>query len=269
MSTQPEKINAFFQRLTRERLQNGESFVAVLEVCGFNDWLIRMVYDYRCTKVILIQPDERKRQKTDRCDAAALSELLWGNRRCLLDGKPVRGLRQIDVASSTDQENRRLITLRRDAGVTEYVGHASEVYARLPSDLYAELESYKGKAYLWARYPAELIAANKAKGWPVHRQKDEFTPHRLYLWVIQIMGNYQRETGNTLRSHDFRRAAFTRAAEVGIHPKLAGAAFDVTAETMLRYYTVTEKKKTSDDVLGSLADKLMPKPTNGNVKRAD
>ncbi len=27
---QPEKINAFFQRLTRERRQNGESFVAVL-----------------------------------------------------------------------------------------------------------------------------------------------------------------------------------------------------------------------------------------------
>ena len=32
VSTQPEKINAFFQRLTRDRLQDGESFVAVLEV---------------------------------------------------------------------------------------------------------------------------------------------------------------------------------------------------------------------------------------------
>ena len=32
VSTQPEKINAFFQRLTRERLQSGDSFVAVLEV---------------------------------------------------------------------------------------------------------------------------------------------------------------------------------------------------------------------------------------------
>ena len=59
VSTQPEKINAFFQRLTRDRLQNGESFVAVLEVCGFNDWLIRMLYDYRCTRVILIQSDEQ------------------------------------------------------------------------------------------------------------------------------------------------------------------------------------------------------------------
>jgi hypothetical protein len=72
------------------------------------------------------------------------------------------------------------------------------------------------------------------------------------------MGNYHRETGRTLRSHDFRRAAFTRAAEQDIHPKRA-AAFDVTAETMLRYYTAAERKKTSDEVLDQLADKLLPK----------
>jgi hypothetical protein len=45
VSTQPEKINAFFQQLTRERLHHGEPFVAVLEVCGFNDGLIRMLQD--------------------------------------------------------------------------------------------------------------------------------------------------------------------------------------------------------------------------------
>src|SRR5262249_25492666 len=100
VSTQPEKINAFFQQLTPERLHKEEPFVAVLEVCGFNDWLIRMLNDYRCHKVILIQPDERKKHKTDRRDAAALSELLWVNRDRLLHGKPVRGLRQIDMASS-------------------------------------------------------------------------------------------------------------------------------------------------------------------------
>jgi transposase len=115
VSTQPEKINAFFQQLTRERLRDGESFVAVLEVCGFNDWLIAMLHDYRCHKVILIQPDERKKRKTDRRDAAALSELLWVNRGRLLHGKPVRGLRQVDIANNMDQENRRLTTLRKDA----------------------------------------------------------------------------------------------------------------------------------------------------------
>jgi len=115
VSTKPEKINEFFQKLTRQRLQNGEQFVAVLEVCGFNDWLIRMLNDYRCQKVILIQPEERKNQKTDRRDAAALSELLWVNRNRLLQGKPVRGLRQVDISSTADRENRRLTTLRKDA----------------------------------------------------------------------------------------------------------------------------------------------------------
>jgi transposase len=116
VSTQPAKINAFFQQLTRRRLTDGESFTAVLEVCGFNEWLIRMLKDYRCHKVILIQPEERKKRKTDRRDAAALSELLWVNRARLLQGKPVRGLRQVDISSTTDQENRRLTTLRKSAG---------------------------------------------------------------------------------------------------------------------------------------------------------
>lgn len=116
VSTEPEKVNAFFEQLTRERLRSGETFVAVLEVCGFNDWLIAMLRDYRCHKVILIQPEERQRQKTDRRDAAALSELLWVNRQRLLAGKPVRGLRQVDISSTIDQENRRLTTLRKDAG---------------------------------------------------------------------------------------------------------------------------------------------------------
>jgi transposase len=116
VSTEPERINAFFRQLTRERLRNGESFVAVLEVCGFNDWLIRMLQDYHCHQVILIQPDDRKQCKTDRRDAAGLSELLWANRARLLHGKPVRGLRQVDIASSFDQENRRLTTLRKEAG---------------------------------------------------------------------------------------------------------------------------------------------------------
>jgi len=114
VSTEPKKIDAFFQELTR--LRKEEPFVAVLEVCGFNDWLIRMLRDYRCHKVILIQPDDRKKRKTDRRDAAGLSELLWVNRDRLLHGKPVRGLRQVDIASTTDQENRRLTTLRKEAG---------------------------------------------------------------------------------------------------------------------------------------------------------
>src|SRR4029078_3288436 len=109
-SAHPEKIQAFFQQLTRERLQTGDEFIAVLEVCGFNEWLIRLLQDYRCQRVILIQPDDRKKRKTDRRDAAALSEVLWVNRARLLAGKPVRGLRQVEIAGSADHPNRRLTT---------------------------------------------------------------------------------------------------------------------------------------------------------------
>ena len=59
VSTQPEKLHAFFQQLTRERLGQGESFVAVLEVCGFNGWPMRMLREYRCQEVIQIQPEDR------------------------------------------------------------------------------------------------------------------------------------------------------------------------------------------------------------------
>jgi hypothetical protein len=38
------------------------------------------------------------------------------NRDRLLQGKPVRGLRQVDLAQRTDQGNRRLTTLREEAG---------------------------------------------------------------------------------------------------------------------------------------------------------
>jgi transposase len=116
VSTKPDKINAFFDRLTRDRARTDESFVAVLEVCGFNDWLIEMLRNYHCEKVILIQPQEQKKRKTDRRDAAALSELLWVNRTRLLQGKPVRGLRQVNIPTKTDSEDRRLTLLREQAG---------------------------------------------------------------------------------------------------------------------------------------------------------
>lgn len=101
--------------MKREFLQDGDAFLAVVEVCGFNDWLLQALEDHQCQKVILIQPEERKRQKTDRRDAAALSELLWVNRDRLLAGKPVHGLRQVQLPSAADQQSRRLTTLRKEA----------------------------------------------------------------------------------------------------------------------------------------------------------
>jgi integrase len=179
----------------------------------------------------------------------------WQMPRLFFSVKAVTGCRLEDACSlrSSQLQDGRLVFA---ADITK---NRSERYAILPADLYAALDAYKGKAFLWERYPAELIAANQAKGYPTHRQRAEFTPQRLYLWVLQLMGYYHKGTGHGLRTHDFRRAAFTRAAEKDIHPKRAAVAFDVTPETMLRYYTATEKKKTADDVLSGLAEDLLPK----------
>jgi hypothetical protein len=62
------------------------------------------------------------------------------------------------------------------------------------------------------------------------------------------MRDYQKQTGKDLSSHDIGKAAFTRAA----------VAFDVTPETMLKYYTATEKKRTADGVRSDLQAALMP-----------
>jgi integrase len=135
----------------------------------------------------------------------------------------------------------------------------SERYAVLPEDVFEELDAYKGRTWLWERYPPELKDAIRRKGNPCHRLKPEFDARRLYLWIVALMQDYQKLTGRDLSSHDFRKAAFTRAAEEDVHPKRAAVAFDVTPETMMRYYTATEKKQTADEVLGSLAGKLLPK----------
>lgn len=42
VSTQSEKIRALFQQLTGKLIPEGEGFLAVLEVGGVNDWLIRL-----------------------------------------------------------------------------------------------------------------------------------------------------------------------------------------------------------------------------------
>ena len=54
MSTQPEKVEEFFKQLKREFLRDVASFLAVVEVCGFNDRLFQVLEDHRCQKVISV-----------------------------------------------------------------------------------------------------------------------------------------------------------------------------------------------------------------------
>ena len=93
-----------------------EGFIAILEVCGFNDWLLKLLTEYECRETILIQPEKRSKKKTDRRDAYALGELLWVNRQRLLAGKKVQGIRRIQLPTDREAEDRQLTAVRQRMG---------------------------------------------------------------------------------------------------------------------------------------------------------
>jgi transposase len=117
VSTEWKRVREFFDRLREEAREDG-GFAAILEVCGFNDWLLEMLAEYGCREIVLIQPDKASRCKTDRRDASKLSELLWVNRRRLLAGLKVKGVRRVLPPSAEDAEARQLTALRKRLGQT-------------------------------------------------------------------------------------------------------------------------------------------------------
>jgi transposase len=114
VSTQPDKVRAFLEDVRRESGEEG--FMAVVEVCGFNDWLLGLLPEFGCREIVLIHPDKRSRRKTDRRDASKLSELLWLNAQRLRSGQKPQGLRRVVPPSTDDQENRQLTSLRKRIG---------------------------------------------------------------------------------------------------------------------------------------------------------
>ena len=112
VSTQWDKVREFFADI-RRRSSRGGGFMAILEVCGFNDWLIKMLNEYDCKDIVLVHPTKRATKKTDYRDANALGELLWVNRQRLKDGKPVQNLKRVILPSPTDAENRQLTSVRQ------------------------------------------------------------------------------------------------------------------------------------------------------------
>ena len=115
VSTEWGRVRAFFEGM-RVDAEAWGGFVAIVEVCGFNDWLLAMLEEYECREIVVIQPENRSKRKTDRRDADQLSQTLWVNRERLLSGKPVQGLRRVLPASPETAENRQLTSLRRRTG---------------------------------------------------------------------------------------------------------------------------------------------------------
>jgi transposase len=115
VSTEWARVRAFFEELRRHAEPEG-GFVAIVEVCGFNDWLLKMLAEYGCCQTVLIQPEKRSRQKTDRRDAHQLGGLLWVNRTRLLAGQSVEGVRRVQPPTERDAEDRQITELRKRMG---------------------------------------------------------------------------------------------------------------------------------------------------------
>jgi len=109
VSTRWPKLAEFRKQLRAA----GEQYVAVVEVCGFQDWLVGWLEeDPRCQQVLVVQPLGRSAAKTDRRDAHCLSELLWVNRERLLRGERVQGVRTVHRATEEQQVDRQLTQMR-------------------------------------------------------------------------------------------------------------------------------------------------------------
>jgi len=111
VSTQWEKVRAFFADLADKARPDG-GFLAILEVCGMNDWLLKMLDEYGCREIVVIQPTERAQQKTDRRDAGELAHLLWIHRQQFLDGRHPLGLRRVQPPTPQEAADRQLSMLR-------------------------------------------------------------------------------------------------------------------------------------------------------------
>jgi transposase len=115
VSTDWQKVREFFVRLAAQTASDG-GYVTIVEVCGFNDWLLKLLAgEPSCRRTLLVQAEQRAPHKTDRRDANRLCEILWINRERLLAGKKVQQLRVIAPPSEADAQARQLTALWRRA----------------------------------------------------------------------------------------------------------------------------------------------------------
>jgi transposase len=115
VSTEWPRVRAFFADLAARASTEG-GWMAIVEVCGFNEWLLTLLREHGVAEIVLVQPERRSRQKTDRRDANQLGELLWTNRRRLHDGRRVQSVRRIVPPSAEVAADRQLTALRQRLG---------------------------------------------------------------------------------------------------------------------------------------------------------
>jgi transposase len=179
VSTEWKRVRKYLEEI-RELSQTKGEVVTILEVCGFNDWLLKLLGEYGCHQVILVQPEQRSKRKTDRRDANKLGEILWVNRERLLAGKKVQGIRHVHLPSEQNAEDRQITALRMRLG-------------RLRTRTINKIKHILRKHNLEQECPTKGIDTRKGKKWltqvslpPIDRLEIEQVLTQWKLWDEQI-----------------------------------------------------------------------------------
>ena len=112
ISTHHAEVDDFFVALIKKARKH-RGYMAIVEICGFNDWLLEKLKKTGCSEIVVIQPDSSALNKTDRRDADALGALLWNNRHLLRGEKRPNGIRRVFPAEAGDAEIRQLANFRQ------------------------------------------------------------------------------------------------------------------------------------------------------------
>jgi len=115
VSTRGDAPRQFLGEVQQRSAAEG-GYVTIVEVCGFNDWLLELLVQCGCREAVLVQADGRSKRKTDRRDANQLGEVLWVNRQRLAAGQSIRGLRRVRILTRPEREDRRVTQLRKNLG---------------------------------------------------------------------------------------------------------------------------------------------------------
>lgn len=150
VSTRGDASREFLRQLADGAGADG--YVAIVEVCGFNDWLLDLLPLCGCREIVLIQPGEPGKRKTDRRDANQLGELLWVNRHRLLAGQRVQGVRRVNIPGEQERDDRRLAAMRHRIGreLTRVINRVQTVLRR---------------RNLQHDCPTKTIQAKRARAW--------------------------------------------------------------------------------------------------------
>jgi transposase len=117
VSTRWADVDRFLEGLQKRGQESG-GYVAMLEVCGFNGWLIQRLAGWGCERTYVISAPPVVRKKTDRRDAARLSELLWINRDRIRAGVELVHVSVVYQPTAEEQYDRQLVHLRHRLGGT-------------------------------------------------------------------------------------------------------------------------------------------------------